>query len=394
MGADLAATLAGVDAASLDDNDRIAYLAASERLMRWAAALQHTAVVAIAGAQPDSDDDWACEQVACALGISPVTAHGKVQVARALTGQLTDTLLALHVGAISPAHARSLVAHTAELSEEHAAEVEARVLPDAATLTPGTFETLVERTVLAVYPVGAELRRAQRVKNRRVFGYRSGDGMCVLGADLTVEDGRAAWQAINAFAHDHPHADGIDAARADAFVALLTRRDPATGPQVVLNLTMDLHTLLGENELPADLTGDGPLTPAAARGLLDKDTQVLLRRLVTDPLDGALLDYGRRGYQATGLLRRLLTTRHTTCVFPGCPRPSTQCDQDHCQPYDQGGATCPANLHPLCRRHHRLKTHTDWQLRAHDDGGLTWTGPTGARYHLPPPHMPTATLRE
>ena len=35
----------------------------------------------------------------------------------------------------------------------------------------------------------------------------------------------------------------------------------------------------------------------------------------------------------------------------------------------------------LCRRHHRLKTHHGWQLRAHPDGSCDWTSPTGARYH-------------
>ena len=56
-----------------------------------------------------------------------------------------------------------------------------------------------------------------------------------------------------------------------------------------------------------------------------------------------------------------LTDHH--CVFPWCTRPAKRCDTDHRVPYDAGGPTCPCNLAPLCRRHHRLKTHGGWTLR-------------------------------
>lgn len=37
------------------------------------------------------------------------------------------------------------------------------------------------------------------------------------------------------------------------------------------------------------------------------------------------------------------------------------------------GNTCSANMGALCRRHHRAKTHADWQLHSHPDGSATWT---------------------
>jgi hypothetical protein len=42
----------------------------------------------------------------------------------------------------------------------------------------------------------------------------------------------------------------------------------------------------------------------------------------------------------------------------------------------------------LCRRHHRLKTHTGWELTRRGDGAVSWTNPTGAGYDLPPPTVP------
>ena len=112
------------------------------------------------------------------------------------------------------------------------------------------------------------------------------------------------------------------------------------------------------------------------------------RRLVTDPVDGRLLDYGRTAYTPPQPLVDFLLARDGTCRFPGCPVPAHRCDIDHAVPFDDGGRTDPANCGPLCRRHHRLKTFTDWQLRRHPDGSVTWISPTGARYDLPPPTIP------
>jgi hypothetical protein len=49
-------------------------------------------------------------------------------------------------------------------------------------------------------------------------------------------------------------------------------------------------------------------------------------------------------------------------------------------PPDQGGPpgqTNPANLAPLCRRHHRCKTFTRWRYHRLPDGTYQWTDPTG-----------------
>ncbi|MXG88876.1 HNH endonuclease signature motif containing protein [Nocardioides flavescens] len=74
------------------------------------------------------------------------------------------------------------------------------------------------------------------------------------------------------------------------------------------------------------------------------------------------------------------------CVFPYCTRPTRACDLDHRVPFtgdDQGGATCPCNLTPLCRHHHRLKTHTGWHYRPHGPAGsgvFEWTDRYGQTF--------------
>ena len=89
-------------------------------------------------------------------------------------------------------------------------------------------------------------------------------------------------------------------------------------------------------------------------------------------------------------MREHVILRDSHCVFPGCRRDSRTCDLDHITAYlpiDEGGPpgqTTPSNLAPLCRTHHRMKTHTAWDYKHRDDGTYTWTAPTGHQYDVTP----------
>ena len=75
-----------------------------------------------------------------------------------------------------------------------------------------------------------------------------------------------------------------------------------------------------------------------------------------------------------------VAVRDRTCVFPWCTRPARSCDKDHTHPRSHNGATCTCNIAPLCRTHHRLKTHTPWTYTALDPGTYLWTSPHGYHY--------------
>ena len=47
-------------------------------------------------------------------------------------------------------------------------------------------------------------------------------------------------------------------------------------------------------------------------------------------------------------------------------------------PYADGGPTCSDNTAPLCRRHHRAKTHSAWDYSVLDRGTYLWTTPNGS----------------
>ncbi|MDT7658847.1 MAG: hypothetical protein QOF38_3562, partial [Pseudonocardiales bacterium] len=157
------------------------------------------------------------------------------------------------------------------------------------------------------------------------------------------------------------------------------------GVQVRVGVTVGLTTLLGLDQLPGELAGYGPIPADQARELAAQGTW---RRLVTDPVTGALLDYGTSRYTPPAHLAAHVVARDQTCVFPGCRIRADRCDLDHRVPFDAdsgNGATSDVNLSALCRPHHRLKQQPGWRLARYADGTLAWRTPTGHRYHRRPP---------
>ena len=149
---------------------------------------------------------------------------------------------------------------------------------------------------------------------------------------------------------------------------------------ISINVTIDLPTLLGVAENPAQLTGYGPIPASLARELAaDGNWQ----RFITDPRSGELLDLGRKSYRPSQYLVDFLLARDRTCRFPGCRYPAHRSDIDHVTPWDDGGKTTPENLGALCRRHHRLKTHGGWKVTSASDGSCEWISPTGKHYLVP-----------
>src|SRR3546814_2576293 len=72
--------------------------------------------------------------------------------------------------------------------------------------------------------------------------------------------------------------------------------------------------------------------------------------------------------------------RSLCCVFPWCNRSAVACDHDHVVPFGVGGMTCSCNIAPLCRRHHRLKTHTAWSYDVLEPGAYLWHSPFSRTY--------------
>ena len=84
-------------------------------------------------------------------------------------------------------------------------------------------------------------------------------------------------------------------------------------------------------------------------------------------------------YEAPDRLKDQNALVDVHCVFPYCTKPAMRCDTDHVVPHAEGGPTSSDNTAPLCRRHHRAKTHSAWDYSVLDRGTYLWTTPNGLK---------------
>jgi len=398
----LGAALTAVDPADLDGDSRVDLIRVWQRLAAWVEAQQQAALASIVAATEDCglEGDLARHEIGAALRLSPPSAYDRVRRARALTGRFTETLAALQRAEISGLQAAAIVDSVERLDPEVAAVVEQKVLARAAEQTLAETKRSLRRAVLAADPDGAADRAEQARAERTVTRNPLDDGMAELRAVLTATDAELVWAELTARASAEQQrlADagifdrGIDALRVDALVAAVLR--PGTGSdgqvaprqaRVQLQVTIDLPTLLGLAQNPAELRGYGPLAPDVAREMAADAEWV---RWTTDPQTGELLDLGRRRYRPSSRLAAFIRARDPRCQWPGCSQPSSRCDLDHAHDFHAGGQTCRKNLGPFCRQHHNAKTHGYWRYERDPDGTGHLRSPLGKRYVLRPPRQP------
>ena len=121
----------------------------------------------------------------------------------------------------------------------------------------------------------------------------------------------------------------------------VARRGGRGDGKPLVQIVVGLDTLNGAHDLPAELVGYGPIPSDLAR---EAAADAVWKRLVTDPVSGALLDHGRRVYRPPAALDDFVKARDLTCRFPTCNRRAIDSDLDHLQPWADGGTTDPANL--------------------------------------------------
>jgi hypothetical protein len=259
--------------------------------------------------------------------------------------------------------------------------------------------------VVAAIDADAQEKRRQQAKALiDVQIYPDDDGLAILLARMPIEHAVRAHAALDARARTTRadcHAT-LGQLRVDALLAALCGPSTSASPTAMpaanvtteIQIVIDAAVLSGSDDAGAIVVGhegQQSISAAAVRALLaDPDVPTSLRRLVTDPIDGHLLDRGRTSYRVTDAMRAFVAARDVTCRHPGCTRPASGCQVDHAVAWNDGGATDRANLGPLCTRHHQLKTHAEWQIvESRRDGSVVWRSPHGRRYEVdPPPVLP------
>jgi hypothetical protein len=125
----------------------------------------------------------------------------------------------------------------------------------------------------------------------------------------------------------------------------------------------------------------GPPGPPTPQNLLQGLTITRLDTVIRGPCDHSLEE---DRYRPSRRLQHLIRARNATCTIRGCNCPASKCDLDHTDPHDQGGKTCPCNLAPLCRHHHRSKQADGRRLEQPEPGMLVWHTPAGRTYTTTP----------
>ena len=368
-------------------------------------------------------------ELATTMGASEATTSTLVETSVELTDHLPAVIGVMGAGVIGDKHARQIVRHGEDLPPGVKPAFETAVLSRLAThRTPAGLGRVAREVRDRVHPVPVAERHAAASRERSVFLDPAPDGMAWLSAFLPAVQASAIHDRLTAVARslgeDPAERRTLAQRRADVLTALAldspgrgaggwalpdggppTARAAAAGPagdapapagaidpgllavRPVVAVTVPVLTLLGHSDEPGHLDGYGPIDPATARVLAAGAPSFI--RILTHPETGTVLSVGRERYTVPADLRTWLRLRDRTCRFPGCHQAAVRSEIDHNLAFREGGArgtTDAANLAHLCRKHHRLKHTSRWQVSQAPDATLTWVSPTG-RVHRSSPGL-------
>ncbi len=285
------------------------------------------------------------------------------------------------------------------LSPEAAAYVDAQVAPFAHKIGLAQLDRVVEEAIARFMPELAEENAEKAADGRHISFHHqqvSFTGTTTIEGELDLADALDLDAAITRGAEALRAAgstEALDVRRAIAAGELARRQlaldlsateaEPPHGPkprQVVLYVHLSEAALTGKVSTGLELARvenhrQGVTADQVRTWCANPDTTVTVKPVI-DLAEHIHVE----GYEVPERLAEQTELRDLSCVFPWCTRPARRCDSDHAIPYDAGGTTCSCNIAPLCRRHHRLKTHSAWDYTVLEPGSFAWTSPHGYHY--------------
>lgn len=425
--------------AQADDAALVATITGWARVEASAAAHRLAAIGELVARRTSGDgfdrSRWACDnwdgaaaEVAAAEQISHGMASSQMYLASALRDRIPEVAALFLAGRISARLASAIAWHTTLITDPGVLMLVDAELADLATSlgplstakTAAAIDALIER-----HDPAAVRRTRDRARGRElvVDTHQTEGGTTAVWGRLFAVDAAALDQRLMQLAHsvcdDDPRT--LAQRRADALGALAAGAEsltcgcgsagcPAAGAAdaratgVVVHVVAEAATLDAspDPELSGDPTSKPePAVTAPAHTRRTPSGRIigggnvppgLLAELIAGgatvkPLAQSADLTAEPGYRPSTALAAFIRARDLTCRFPGCDRPATVCDIDHAVPFPRG-ATHPANLRCLCRKHHLLKTfwtgRGGWSDRQLPDGTIEWTAPTGHTYTTHP----------
>ncbi|MEN8233543.1 MAG: DUF222 domain-containing protein [Actinomycetota bacterium] len=384
----LAIVLSGIDPDTLSGFDRITVIRARTRLVSHYAAELYGDMAGLVdsfrheeGCDRQSAAEGAAYELRAALRLTRRAADVELSFALDLRDRLPRVLDALSKGLIDQRRARTIVWQTTHLDDEEARAVVDRIIDQAPSLTTGQLMARIRKLCTEVDPGAALQRYRESIADRRVIMDPTEAGTAnLMGFDLPPHKVSAARHRINELAktlRGPGEARTMDQLRADVYLDLLCGEHNA-GRGGVVDIRVDLNTLVELNDHPGDLAGYGPIVSDITRNVVDDNHDAEWRYTITN--NGKPVAVGTTRRRPNRGQKRLIEAAHPTCVFPGCRIPATQCDLDHTTAWADGGPTDTENLAPLCRHDHRLKHEAGWTYKILPNGDTEWTSPLDHTY--------------
>jgi hypothetical protein len=326
-----------------------------------------------------------------------------LRVARALATKLPTTRAALLAGRTSYLCALKVAeaVNAVSLTPDQLARFEELLWPACEQLTVGQVGYRVDKALARVTPDSLD-EQATRATREAYLDVTSRDDITQpgTGAGRIIGRGPAldlvivsvaieAWARAVKAAGDPRNLDQLRLAAMVEFSKAYLRGElpgaaapTSHGSVCTINVGVDLPTFTGLRDGAVEILGHGVFLPASTLDELLPDAG--LRRLITHPMTGYLLDATPHVYRPGAGFSRHIGLRDVTSAAPGSQVPAHRTELDHGTPFTSTGLTIRANVTALNKRWHDAKTHGGWTVTQNPDQSRTWTSPTGRTYTTTP----------
>jgi hypothetical protein len=363
--------------------------------------------VPLAGEGAPTIASFAVAEFASVIGLSTEAGKRYLGEAVELCYRLPALWHRLRGGDLPAWKARRVARETIRLSQPAATFVDTHVAPVAHRLTPAQLDRAVNEAIGRFMPEEVE-RLAQESWDKRHVTLHdqlvSFTGTMHVEAELDIADALDFDAAVAAGAARRAElgsTEPLDVRRAQA-VGDLARSQLVLGVgdgdstaavahrprarQVILHVHLSEAAIRGDDSVAGLERGDSLVSVDHVRAWCGSPAAQVVVKPVIDLASCTWSDSDR----VSAAIGEQVALRDRTCVFPWCTRPARRChpddpddhscDGDHVVARARGGPTCSCNVAPLCRRHHRLKTHSPWRYLVLDPGTYLWTTPHGYRF--------------
>ncbi len=335
----------------------------------------------VAGPGAPLVSELALMEYAAALGVT--TESGFAQVGRVLElryrlPRLWDRVTS---GKLPLWRAGRIAEQTICLPEAGAAHVDRYLAPVAHSCSWAQLDRVVEEALVRFDPAAAEAKRRAAAERRHVdvqLDQVSFDGTVRIDAEVDLADALDLEDALRAGAKQQADLGSTESLDVRRSIALgdLARRQLAFGFDTEAPARpLELHVHVSDEVVGRCANTRSPISVDQIREWCGNPDAKITVKPVIDLNEHIHVE----AYEAPDRLKDQNALVDVHCVFPHCTKPAARCDTDHVVPYDNGGPTSSANTAPLCRRHHRAKTHSAWDYSVLDRGTYLWTSPNGLK---------------